>query len=163
MNSTQLVESILPYIYKKANKYAKGCPEIAEELVSEGTIGALEAAKTWDESKGKFITYADDAITWAMCAYFKRQTRKGWNILNNCEDDIDLDYLPSTQPTQYDDVCAEELNQICLSLRDTQKETIMLYKDCDGSPKRFAHKLGISEQAVNQRLRIIVRDIQQQL
>lgn len=53
----QLVRSNLKYVVSVANKY-RGCGLSLEDLINEGNIGLIQAAKRFDPEKGvKFITY----------------------------------------------------------------------------------------------------------
>lgn len=161
MNKKQLVTSIVPMIFRKANTYAKkhGLVEYADELASEGAIAAMECVNSWDESKGKLTTYADDAINWAFAGWVKTRNRKGYNILNNVEQDINLDYLPTKQLSQYDRILREQVVEAFKALSDSQQETVRVYIQCDASPRKMAQHLGICEQAVDQRMRVIIKNI----
>ncbi len=53
----QLVRSNLKYVVSVANRY-RGCGLSLEDLINEGNIGLIQAAKRFDPEKGvKFITY----------------------------------------------------------------------------------------------------------
>lgn len=145
MNNTELVLSILPFIYKKANKYSH-CPDVVDELVQEGVIGAYKALETWDESKGKFITYADDAIRWAMCRWFKSQQYKGYAILANAAE-CDVDDIPQHANSAYDDYLAHELDEAIKELAPKIQLNIQLIIEHGGASNAAKH-LGISTQAM---------------
>lgn len=54
----QLIQGNLKYVVSVANKY-KGCGLSLLDLINEGNIGLIQAAKRFDPDKGvKFITYA---------------------------------------------------------------------------------------------------------
>ena len=54
----ELVKRNLKYVVSVANRY-KGCGLSLSDLINEGNIGMIEAAKRFDPQKGvKFITYA---------------------------------------------------------------------------------------------------------
>lgn len=54
----ELIRRNLKYVVSVANKY-KGCGISLHDLINEGNIGLIQAAKRFDPSKGfKFITYA---------------------------------------------------------------------------------------------------------
>ena len=54
----ELVKRNLKYVVSVANRY-KGCGLSLSDLINEGNIGLIEAAKRFDPQKGvKFITYA---------------------------------------------------------------------------------------------------------
>jgi RNA polymerase primary sigma factor len=54
----ELIKRNLKYVVTVANRY-KGCGLSLEDLINEGNIGLIEAAKRFDPKRGvKFITYA---------------------------------------------------------------------------------------------------------
>jgi len=54
----ELIRRNLKYVVSVANKY-KGCGMSLHDLINEGNIGLIQAAKRFDPSRGfKFITYA---------------------------------------------------------------------------------------------------------
>ncbi|MFQ5895607.1 MAG: RNA polymerase sigma factor RpoD/SigA [Nitrospinota bacterium] len=54
----RLVRSNLKYVVSVANRY-KGCGLALQDLINEGNIGLIQAAKRFDPDRGvKFITYA---------------------------------------------------------------------------------------------------------
>lgn len=67
VNNLNIVESVILRKFKV---------DIDDDLVQEGRIGLMKAAKTYDESRAKFSTYAYECITKHLLNYFSKQNQE---------------------------------------------------------------------------------------
>jgi len=60
-----------------AGQYAKGCPNLYDELLSEGHLALCNAALKWDASRSPrgFYKYAQQAIRWGILMELRKQGR----------------------------------------------------------------------------------------
>lgn len=96
----KLISSYQPLVFKTAVQFHMP-DDITLELIQEGTVGLLEAAETYDYTKGvAFCLYAVHRIRGRMCDFLNREfsreelsldkeTTEGWSL---------AEVLPSTQP-----------------------------------------------------------------
>src|SRR5262245_19793638 len=93
---TQLVESNLRFVVSYAKRY-RGLGVGFLDLIHEGNLGLIEAAKRFDPSRNvKFITYAVWWVREAMMHVLSDQTRafsfppKQFAVLYNAHEDVSL-------------------------------------------------------------------------
>ncbi|RMG46035.1 MAG: RNA polymerase sigma factor RpoD/SigA [Acidobacteria bacterium] len=128
----RLVASNLSFVVKVASEYRNlGLP--LEDLLNEGNLGLIEAARRYDPSKGtKFITYA---IWWI---------RK--SILKALADQVNLVRVPSYQMKKVKEV------------RETERA---LRKELGRTPKRheIGERLDVSVKKVDQVLQVNTKEL----
>ena len=162
-----LVTSVVPLIYKKVHKYTKGWKNtvLTDELVTEATFAAIEAANTWDESKGKFTTYVNRPIDWAISVFFKRKTHKGDRVesagIENGEEVIS--WLTSSERPLDEQVFIERAIEALQNVPHKHRAAIELWMNAEHSKSKEHEKLGITPQAFHQRIRKGVSIIHKQL
>jgi len=72
----ELVKANLKFVISIAKQYASSNPELLLDLISQGNIGLIDAAKTYDATKGfKFISYAVWHIRKEILHYFLSASR----------------------------------------------------------------------------------------
>lgn len=113
-----------------------------EELVQEGMVGLVKAAKTFDESRGfLFSTYAGRCIQKEILNYLRRE-RKQKDVLSLHQtipglDDIKWEQVVGYNQEEYEEVWKRDLLKRCVaSLDEKEKEILRLYygegmKQCD--------------------------------
>jgi len=67
---------LVAHIAREFNK----SPELTEELVDEGYIGLVEASTLYDESKGKFQSYAGTIVRNKMRKYLLREPKNQFSF-----------------------------------------------------------------------------------
>ena len=73
---TELITANLRFVISVAKQYSSHNSELLTDLISQGNIGLIDAAKTYDASRGfKFISYAVWHIRKEMLAYLESSTR----------------------------------------------------------------------------------------
>jgi RNA polymerase primary sigma factor len=71
-----LAKANLRFVVSVAKQYASGDPILLEELIAQGNIGLLDAAKTFDHTRGfKFISYAVWHIRKEILQYLNLNSR----------------------------------------------------------------------------------------
>lgn len=69
---TKIIHSCLLYVVKCANEYSI-CQDKAEDLISEGSIGLMEALDKFDQSREiRFLTFASYSIKGKMLKYLAK-------------------------------------------------------------------------------------------
>jgi len=150
------------FLYGLARKCAEA-EDVIDDLVQEGYLGLIEAAKRFKEEKEvKFLTYGG----WWAGAYMKRylrkeMTRESYIVRWEQEDGEDCDFDPfykieSPDPLP-DDLCYREemislLRKALVSL--SRKDITLLYAYFweDKTLYEIADELKISAEAVRQRI-----------
>ena len=73
-----LVRSNLPFLHRTANHLTCGQSPHHDDLVQEGALGLLEAARRFDPDRGlKFLSYAAPAVRNAMTDFLRTQGNRG--------------------------------------------------------------------------------------
>ena len=75
MNKNRLIEEHLGLVYHMIHTYYPGFIG-DEDLVAEGFLALCNAAKVYDESKGKFSTYACTVILNQFRTYFRTKMKQ---------------------------------------------------------------------------------------
>lgn len=74
MTSQQLVEDNMNLVYGLVSKeYPTYIHD--EDIIQTGMVGLCQAAETWDESRGKFSTFAYICIRNAICKEFRNRSK----------------------------------------------------------------------------------------
>lgn len=149
MTNQQLVEDNMNLVY---GLVSKEFPTYIhdEDIIQTGMLGLCQAAETWDESRGKFSTFAYTCIRNLICNEFRnRNKHQGvWS----------LDY---TITNDNGEVCTlgdcvvgdEDVNYVDVEFdrsRLRQKELDICQMLMDGvEPLEISKQLGVSQQYIN--------------
>ncbi len=136
MNADELVESNIGLVKYIARLFLNTGYEY-EELVQEGMVGLVKAAKTFDESRGfLFSTYAGKCIQKEILAYLKREKKHKRTVSFNQKipvwgdicGEIRLEQLLGADQKEYEEVWKRDLLERCVaSLDEKEKEILRLY------------------------------------
>ena len=71
----QLVASVLPLAHWLANKWARGRPQLADDLRQEACVALLKAATKFDPTRedANWPAFASRQIRWALLAFMSKQ------------------------------------------------------------------------------------------
>lgn len=158
MTSQKLVEDNMNLVYwlisKEYSTYIKD-----EDLIQCGMLGLCIAAEKYDESKGKFSTFAVQGIRNEIRSEFRRRNRHQgvWSLdyeVNgqNGEKTTFGDYVVGDEDVLYIDYCDEQLSPL-------QRNIVTLLKQ-GKSTKEIAETLGTTVQNVQwtkRKIRILRR------
>lgn len=94
-----LVENNLKLVHHYANKYLN-TGYTHEELYAEGLMGLLKAARTWNASKSKFVTYASTCINNEILMLLRKSRRHP--IINSLDEAIPTAKVDRAEANMYD-------------------------------------------------------------
>lgn len=123
----------------------------ADDLVSEGFLGLLDAIRSYNKDKAMFSTYANVCITNRMKTALLRSNNIPVGV-----DDFDLEEIEDDSPSAEEMVIEKERNRqlterLVELLSQKEYEVFMLYLG-GYSYKQISEKLGISEKSVDNSL-----------
>ncbi|MDQ2867120.1 MAG: sigma-70 family RNA polymerase sigma factor [Verrucomicrobiota bacterium] len=75
-NGSRLAETYLPLVETIALEYHNVPNASHDELVSEGRLALLSAARSFDASRGNFVSYASAAIRNRLNDFYEKQVRR---------------------------------------------------------------------------------------
>lgn len=132
-----------------------------DDLVSEGTIGLIKAASSFDETKKvKFSTYSSQCIRNEILMYLRRENkhldvRSIDDILSKDKDGntLVLSEIIADKSNYYEDrdtneVLENALNWI-LNLKDPKKRTVLLLKSAGVKQHKIGKDLGFSQSYIS--------------
>lgn len=79
MSRDKLIEDNMNLVYYLINRYYPNYNK-DEDVIQEGMVGLVKAADRWDESKGKFSTFASKCILNQIKRYFIVQSRHFYQL-----------------------------------------------------------------------------------
>lgn len=151
----ELVEKNMGLVYYIARSFQKSTTGGIEydDLVQEGMVGLVKAARTFDESRGfLFSTYAGNCIQKEILAYMKRQRKHKRSISINQDirgtdgDGAPMEEILGYSQKEYENVWKRDLLERCIrSLNQSQREIVLLYYGKGLKQKEIAKQLGISQ------------------
>jgi RNA polymerase sigma factor (sigma-70 family) len=130
-------EQYMPMAKKLAYQMKRNLPRFidVEDLISAAYLGLVEAAARYDETKGKFSTYAFPRIKGAICDYLRQQR---WYKQEVCE--------TATKEVSY----SEMLEVASCGLDDQAHDILRYYFIEQYSMKEVGSKIGVTEGRVSQ-------------
>lgn len=151
----RLIESNLRFVVKIVFRYwSPGLPMM--DMISEGCIGLIKAAKTYDSSKGfRFLTYAGDAIAQAVVKAIESYKRYEHDSLDDAiyggeTETSQRDVLISKDVQGDDTVFFNQVRDILDCLNDRERMIITL-RFWDGfTYDAIGLRAGISRERVRQ-------------
>lgn len=149
----ELVEKNMGLVYYIARSFQKSTTGGIEydDLVQEGMVGLVKAARTFDESRGfLFSTYAGNCIQKEILAYMKRQRKHKRSISINQDirgfQGVPVEEILGYSQKEYENVWKRDLLERCIrSLNQSQREIVLLYYGKGLKQKEIAKQLGISQ------------------
>ena len=151
----ELVEKNMGLVYYIARSFQKSTTGGIEydDLVQEGMVGLVKAARAFDESKGiLFSTYAWNCIKRRILLYIKRQRKHKRDISINQDiwgtdgDGAPMEEILGYSQKEYENVWKRDLLERCIrSLNQSQREIVLLYYGKGLKQKEIAKQLGISQ------------------
>lgn len=148
----ELVEKNMGLVYYLARSFQKSTGGIEyDDLVQEGMVGLVKAARAFDESKGiLFSTYAWISIKRRILLYIKRQRKHKRDISINQDirgtDGVPMEEILGYSQKEYENVWKRDLLERCIrSLNQSQREIVLLYYGKGLKQKEIAKQLGISQ------------------
>jgi RNA polymerase primary sigma factor len=176
---SRLVESNLRFVVSYAKRY-RGLGVSFLDLIHEGNLGLIEAAKRFDPSRNvKFITYAVWWIREAMMHVLSEQTRafsfpqKLFSVLGTASDDVSLnepvtpggsrqfgDTLPQEQvpPVEQEMIHQADLDELAAALSDLdgkEREVVRLRFGLEDDEPRTLREIGDRMRLSRERVRQI--------
>lgn len=164
MDRQQLAEENLGLAYFMANRQYRRCGKYElEELESMALEGLWDAARTWEEEKGAFSTYACRCIQNAYSKhenYNHRQKRTGTTVSLDARRRLDvseienalLDRLSGYEPGPEQTVVDREWVRDAVSVLSERQRAIVLMRCGFAGPimsiGQIAERFGTSRQAV---------------
>lgn len=147
-----------------------------DDLIQEGSIGLCRAAELYDESKGKFSSYAGLWIKAAIRRALSDKSRMVRVPSHKSADEtaqvfvgqLDPTYQGSVNP-EIDEVHTEtetthEVNKLLNKLNSRQRQIIKMKFGIDQDEMKtteIAQELGLTVQAVNSNIRIAMKKMQE--
>lgn len=120
----ELVEKNMGLVYYIARSFQKSTTGGIEydDLVQEGMVGLVKAARAFDESKGfLFSTYAGNCIQKEILAYMKRQRKHKRSISINQDirgtDGVPMEEILGYSQKEYENVWKRDLLERCMGDR----------------------------------------------
>lgn len=147
----ELVEKNMGLVYYIAHSFQNSTGLEYDDLVQEGMVGLVKAARTFDESRGfLFSTYAGNCIQKEILAYMKRQRKHKRDISINQDirgtDGAPMEEILGYSQKEYENVWKRDLLERCIrSLNQSQREIVLLYYGKGLKQKEIAKQLGISQ------------------
>jgi len=121
---TRLVEANLRFVVSYAKRY-RGLGVSFLDLIHEGNLGLIEAARRFDPSRNvKFITYAVWWVREAMMHVLADQTRafsfppKLFASLHNATEDVSLSHPVDPPPIDHEMIRQADLDELAAALLD---------------------------------------------
>lgn len=154
MNKSKLIEANMKLVHYLINKYYSTYSN-NEDVIQEGMVGLCYAAEHFDESRGKFSTYASKCILNNIRSYFRKNAKHN-NVLS-------LDYEVNN-----DDGDIVSFSDLIVGEKDVDLSNLNFYKFYETidfgdryivdniatkSTSEIAKDLEISPQLVSKRLR----------
>ena len=152
----ELVEKNMGLVYYIARSFQKSTTGGIEydDLVQEGMVGLVKAARTFDESRGfLFSTYAGNCIQKEILAYMKRQRKHKRSISIN-QDIRGFQGVPVEEALgfcqkEYENVWKRDLLERCMGVLDqNQRKIVLLYYGKGLKQTEISKQLGISQAQV---------------
>lgn len=153
MNKNELIENNMKLVHYVINKYYPTY-SYNEDVIQEGMVGLCYAAEKYDESKSKFSTFANKCILNNIRTYFKRTAKH--------DNHLSLDYEVTT------DLGTMTFGETIMGVEDVDLSNLKYYEFYESvdygdryildniaysTTTEIGEALGISQQAVSQRLR----------
>lgn len=153
----RLIEDNIKLVWFVMNKYYRSFIN-DEDLFQSGTLGLVQAANSWDENRGAFSTYAvkciRNEISWE---FIRRDKHKSVLSLDTStipgtdgEKSI-IDYAVGEEDVDYVDVDG------LIKLLNPKDAEILKLKLSGMKQIDIANKLGVSREAISQRVKRIRR------
>lgn len=151
---SELINSVMSCVEATASLNAGGGTITRADLIQEGLIGALNAALSFDESKGaSFQTYANRCIFNSISSAVSKGSSTKQKIINGYIPLEDVGTAlegtqddPESIVTMNENIAAIE-NCIDTKLTDLEKDVLLLHI-ADESYEQISKKLGITNKAV---------------
>lgn len=156
MEKNKLIEDNMKLVYYLVNKhyptYLKN-----EDVIQEGMVGLCKAADTFDESKGKFVTFAGRCILNQIGIYFRTMNKQiGVMSLNKEVKNDDGDTVSFIEMLVGDeDVDFSYMDYKLFYDSLTEKEKQLLQLHLDHSQREIADILGVTPPTVSKTLKRI--------
>ncbi len=160
MTTDALVANNLRLVHHVLNRRCSVPKWVYDDAYSEGCIGLLKAAETFDESRGvRFATYACNGIWQRVMAFLRRTNGRlsSWACLSS---GVDTRYLVGKENDDWQWTMAawELVHAVLPSVRPKQRYVLLRHYGIgryDATPlKVIAERLGVSRQAVDTRKRM---------
>ena len=152
-------QRLVYHLVNKLRRASSNCDY--DDMVSEGTIGLIKAAATFDDSKKtKFSTYASRCIKNEILMYFRKENRHMYDISLNEPiahdgkgNELTVgDKIPSPEKDFTERIEESEMFikiiSIILNLLEPRERLIMLYEIAGTPQKVIAENLNISQSYV---------------
>jgi len=176
MDIGTLVEENIRLAHFIANKFKNSEVEY-DELFGQAQLGLFKAARTWDESKSKFATYACTCINNEILMYLRKVRRRGYM---DSLDDIAYNGDPLSTTTGYDitpsgtdvenDVLFEfymrQVNSFIESLPTREAYILTSYYGINGpelKQREIAESLGLAQSYVSRIIRKLTTRLKEEL
>ena len=166
METNKLVEDNIRLVYHLYKKFGRTdfIIQNKDDLISEGFIGLIKAARSYIEGKSKFATYAGRCIFNEMLMYIRRCKYKDMEVSldapiatdDNGNELTYADIIPDKRDglDAYIEVldAEERFQRFYLRLPDKQRKILELRK-AGCKQKQIAARLGLSQSYVSRLLR----------
>ena len=117
---SQLAETYLPLVETIALEYHNVPNASQDELVSEGRVALLNAARSFDPARGNFISYASTAIRNRLKDFYEKQVRQAEVF------PLPIDAATSgDQSTQMESKYADETADVRLAARRSESAALL--------------------------------------
>lgn len=127
-----------------------------EDLVQVGRIALWRCAKRYDPDKGKFSTYAYNAIYHAMLKELsKRKTEVSLNTLVNAEDEIELKDTIVDLRLGFDGVELKFELEDFMKRLTPRRQTVLTLKANGKTRREIAEQLGVSYDLIVKEMKAI--------
>lgn len=147
--TTLLISKYIPLIKAKANSFKSRCVE-ADDLISEGFLGLLNAIRSYNPEKGSFSAFASVCIANKM----KSAVSKGSDgLVMMSTDELSIEEISDGNPNTEDLIILKEQNnemlkQVETLLSEREREVFYLYLSAY-SYSQIAERLNISIKSVD--------------
>ena len=160
----KLITSNLKFVVKIAKQYRKYCSNFSD-LIAEGNLGLIKAAKNFDETKGtKFISYA----VWWIKAFIQDYIDNNKKIdtvtvddyvFNRCDDEYEVtsNLINSEFEDEMIDVQSRNssLNELMSCLEKRERLILALYFGLYGNKESTLDEIGQEMSLTKERVRQI--------
>lgn len=156
----ELVEKNMGLVYYIARSFQNSTGLEYDDLVQEGMVGLVKAARTFDESRGiLFSTYAGRCIQNEILKYLRQQRKHrdktvSMNILLHGQDKLKIEDFLGTSQNKCENICNQELFRQGISvLNDRQKRIILLYYGLGYKQTELSKQFGISQAQISRSIK----------
>lgn len=116
---SRLVEMYLPLVEAVALEFHNIPNASQDELVSEGRVALLNAARSFDSARGNFVSYASTAIRNRLKDFYEKQVREA-DVFP-----LTLDAPTGDESTRWDVKHVDEVTDVRLAARRSESAAVL--------------------------------------